>query len=287
MSLVPPSAHARTAAPALSIDRIEVIALRAGSWILDAHPSGLRCFDVVYLVDGRARFGGEPPVVDRGELAVLHDASHARIEVEPSAELIIVRIPEAAAGSHAPALRAATGRVLAAEQGSSGLVAHVLRALAAQHDLGTEHPIRLAEHVIGLIGLMCLDARDDDSGWRSAMLRDAVDYIEQHLGELDLTPDRIAASQNISTRTLHRLFEREGLTLGAWIRTRRLDRCRADLADPDHAATSVSAIGARWGLWDAAHFSRLFKATYGASPRAYRQAALEGGATAPSLARSA
>ena len=33
----------------------------------------------------------------------------------------------------------------------------------------------------------------------------------------------------------------------------------------------MSGIGARWGLWDAAHFSRLFKATYGISPRAYRE----------------
>jgi AraC-like DNA-binding protein len=267
-----PTAAVATPAP-VRIDRIEVIALTHGSWLLEGRPAAEPVFDVVYLVAGSVRLGAEPPVLAPGELAVVSVTSHVRIDVPAGAELIVVRIPEGVAGPHAQALRAAAGRVQAAAQGTSGLVAHLLRGLVAQGEARTDHPTRLAQHVVGLIGLMCLDAGDDD-GWRSPMIRGALEFIEEHLGELDLTPDRIAASQNISTRTLHRLFEREGMTLGAWIRTRRLERCRADLADPGYADESVSAIGASWGLWDAAHFSRLFKSTFGASPRAYRQHAL-------------
>ena len=36
----------------------------------------------------------------------------------------------------------------------------------------------------------------------------------------------------------------------------------------------VSHIVARWRVWEAAHFSRLLKTTYGVSPRAYRDRAL-------------
>jgi AraC-like DNA-binding protein len=32
----------------------------------------------------------------------------------------------------------------------------------------------------------------------------------------------------------------------------------------------VAAVGARWGYPDPAHFSRLFKASFGLSPRDYR-----------------
>jgi AraC-like DNA-binding protein len=32
----------------------------------------------------------------------------------------------------------------------------------------------------------------------------------------------------------------------------------------------VSAIAARWGLMDAAHFSRAFRAAYGLPPAEYR-----------------
>jgi len=288
--MMSPSASAPTAAsaaPAVHIDRLEVIRLGAGLWTLEDRAGSDTCFEVVYLVAGAARLGSEPPLLRAGELAVTSVGRRLYVDLAEGSDLIIVRIPESAAGTHAQALRAAAGNVLAAEQGSAGLVAHLLRGLTAEGVGATEHPIRLAQHVVGLIGLMCLDAGDDESGWRSTMLREAVDYIEDHLGELDLTPDRIAAAQNISTRTLHRLFEREGMTLGAWIRTRRLENCRTELADPAHLGTSVSAIGARWGLWDAAHFSRLFKTTFGASPRAYRQTALEGRQASTALRVSA
>jgi len=40
--------------------------------------------------------------------------------------------------------------------------------------------------------------------------------------------------------------------------------------DPRNAAESISKIAARWGLLDSSHFSRLFRATYGMSPREFR-----------------
>lgn len=80
----------------------------------------------------------------------------------------------------------------------------------------------------------------------------------------------IASALHISTRYLHKLFEADGTTAGAWIRARRMERCRRDLADPMMASYSVSTIGARWGLLDPSRMSRLFRQAYGMSPREYR-----------------
>jgi AraC-like DNA-binding protein len=55
------------------------------------------------------------------------------------------------------------------------------------------------------------------------------------------------------------------------IRQRRLERCRRDLLDPSLEDVPVSAIAARRGLTSAAHFSRVFRAAYGASPVEYRR----------------
>ncbi|MFX5558838.1 helix-turn-helix transcriptional regulator, partial [Acinetobacter baumannii] len=82
----------------------------------------------------------------------------------------------------------------------------------------------------------------------------------------------IAAAHHISVRYLQRLFETEGTTVTTWIRQRRLERIRRDLADP-RIDRSTSAVAARWGLADASHFSKLFKAAYGMTPRQYRLAA--------------
>ena len=80
----------------------------------------------------------------------------------------------------------------------------------------------------------------------------------------------IAAAHGISVRSLHRLFRGGNVTVTGWIRECRLDRCRRDLIDPHFRAKPVHAIAARWGLPDAAHFSRAFRAAYGFSPQVYR-----------------
>ncbi|MEV7325440.1 helix-turn-helix domain-containing protein [Streptomyces sp. NPDC093970] len=92
-------------------------------------------------------------------------------------------------------------------------------------------------------------------------LRDRVlGYIEARLSDWDLTPAGIAAAHHIAVRRLHKLFEDQPLTVAALIRRRRLERCRAELARGDQ---TVVGVAARWGFADPAHFSRLFKATYG------------------------
>jgi AraC-like DNA-binding protein len=99
-------------------------------------------------------------------------------------------------------------------------------------------------------------------------LRDRIlGHIEARLSDRDLAPAKIAAAHHISVRRLHKLFNDQPLTVAALIRQRRLERCRADLARSDR---TVAAVAARWGFADPAHFSRLFKATYG-----YNAAALK------------
>ena len=88
-----------------------------------------------------------------------------------------------------------------------------------------------------------------------------------------LSPRSVASAQYISVRYLHKLFEAEETTAAEWIRERRLEHCRRDLADPALQAEPVHAIAARWGLMSAAHFTRIFRAAYGAPPAEYRRLA--------------
>jgi AraC-like DNA-binding protein len=105
---------------------------------------------------------------------------------------------------------------------------------------------------------------------RNARLLAVQAWIDRHLNRPDLTPEAAAAAHHISVRYLYRLFEAKGTTVARWIRERRLDGCRRELADPSLGHLGVSAIAARWGLPDPASFSRSFRAAYGMSPREYR-----------------
>ena len=74
----------------------------------------------------------------------------------------------------------------------------------------------------------------------------------------------------MSTRHLQKLFKADGLTVTDWIRERRLAGCRRDLRDPAHADETILTIATRWGLTNAAHFSRSFRALYGCTPSEFR-----------------
>lgn len=211
-----------------------------------------------------------------GDFLVAPNEPMVAAGADASAALLALRVPDETAGMYSQSFKSAIGNVVTQRDGTACLVAHLLDGIAAQPDgYVFERAERLAQHVVGLLGLMCQAVEPDSSaGSRASMLRLAQEHIESHLGDLDLTPDTIAVAQNVSTRTLHRLFEVEGTTIGGWIRNRRLENSRLELGDPRFEVYSVSAIGARWGLWDAAHFSRLFKARYGMGPRAYRMSQL-------------
>ena len=133
---------------------------------------------------------------------------------------------------------------------------------------------RLASNVVDLLGSVVAselhehtDVLDDG---KSRQIRRIQQYIDQHLADVELNPSTIANAHFLSLRSLHSLFAETGHTVSEWIRMRRLERCRRDLADPLQQRVPVGAIGARWGLPDAAHFSRVFRTHYGCSPTAFR-----------------
>jgi AraC-like DNA-binding protein len=107
---------------------------------------------------------------------------------------------------------------------------------------------------------------------QAALLRSVKAYIAAHLHEPDrLSPTAIAAAHHISVRHLHALFRPEKRTVAALVREQRMERCRADLANPAHTAESIGEIRCRWGFRDAAVFGRAFKKRYGLSPAEYRR----------------
>jgi AraC-like DNA-binding protein len=96
------------------------------------------------------------------------------------------------------------------------------------------------------------------------------EYMRAHLADRDLSARGIAARHNISARQLYKILGRSGVTPADWIRARRLEECRKDLANPCTKHMTIEAIARRWGITDAPYFSRAFKKAYGISPRKWR-----------------
>ncbi|TLS44285.1 helix-turn-helix domain-containing protein [Streptomyces montanus] len=211
-----------------------------------------------------------------GDLALCDTSRPYSFTYESHFSTVLMLLPRSLIPLRPETLRAVTGKNMAADKGVGAVVAPFLQSLTEQsaHCAGPEVS-RLADGAVSLVtALLCerLNRTTPVAPHLATTLR-IRDYIERHLADPDLTPDAIARAHAISRRYLFKLFAEEETTVAGWIRTRRLERCARDLADPATRDQPVAAIAARWGLLDGRHFARVFKAAYGETPRDYRRRA--------------
>ncbi len=109
---------------------------------------------------------------------------------------------------------------------------------------------------------------------RAAMRAEIRRYVKTHLHDPALGPASIAGAYAMSVRALHAMFEDADESVAGLVRSERLLRCLEDLQRPN--AGSITEIAFRWGFCDAAHFSRVFKREFAATPSEVRRAALAG-----------
>jgi len=94
-------------------------------------------------------------------------------------------------------------------------------------------------------------------------------FIDQNLGNVDLSPKMICADIGVSRSQLYRLFS-GGIGVAGYIRVRRLLKAHAALVSSAQGIASVARV---CGFSSHAHFSRVFKRQFGYTPW---QCAVEG-----------
>jgi AraC-like DNA-binding protein len=97
-----------------------------------------------------------------------------------------------------------------------------------------------------------------------------MEYLRAHLHESDLNSTRVASEHHISVRQLYKVLAGADVTMGDWIRAERLDGCRRDMAQTSMHSIPIASLARRWGFPDPSSFARMFRATYGLSPREWR-----------------
>ena len=247
--------------------------------LVSAAPSG--CYKLGLMQGGSAVLtqDGREAVLGPGDFA-LYDADRPyTLGFSGMHRMLILVFPRDLLGLPGELVARLTATTLPGMRpGLAGLIPSFLTQVAdLTGKVGRPAAVRLSGNVLDLLTTVLAERLDQsdahaDSVHRALMLHITA-FIEEHLGNPDLSPQFIAAAQHISVRQLHKLFRSTGSTVGGWIRQRRLERCGHDLRDPQLANRPVAAIGARWGYPDPAHFSRLFKAAYGMGPRDYRSQA--------------
>ena len=212
---------------------------------------------------------------------VMYDTTRPfEFEVDGKFQMFSVLLPRELLRIPAAQLSRLTARSFDGRQGMGALLAPFLVELGRQVTKKPQAPnIRLADAVFDMLEAsfceqLACERPEGRSQVQYDMMLGILAYIERNLGDPGLDGTTIATAHHISIRQLQRMFEDDGHTVTEWIRNRRIEHCRKDLANAELAAVPVSVIGAGWGLANAANFSRLFKAAHGRSPREYRVWAL-------------
>ncbi|WP_425837892.1 helix-turn-helix domain-containing protein [Streptomyces fractus] len=212
-----------------------------------------------------------------GDLTICDTTRPYAFRYDTAFRTVLMLVPRAMLPVRPEAVRGLAARRLAGESGVAAVVGPFLRSLGEQaRTCAAPAATGLADGAASLMTALVsesLDRAAPAEPGHAMMLRIRA-HIDSRLSDPDLTPDSIAEAHGISRRYLFKLFAAEGLTVAGWIRTRRLERCARDLANPAAARQPIGVIAARWGLLDGRHFSRVFKTAYGRTPRDFRGRAL-------------
>ncbi|WP_441441887.1 helix-turn-helix domain-containing protein [Brevibacterium aurantiacum] len=212
-----------------------------------------------------------------GSLAIYDTSRPYTLSFDCDFSSYVMMFPQSRVNLPADTVGELTATSIGAEHQLGAVAAQIItQAGAMLPTLSRSVGIRLAGNVVDLLTTVMADelAEAEVPGERQRLWSQITAYIDANLADPQLSPSTIAAAHFMSVRALHQVFEGSGETVSGEIRRRRIARCRQDLADPAQVQVPVAAIGARWGLGDPAHFSRLFRSVVGRPPAQYRRSSL-------------
>ncbi|WAL93200.1 helix-turn-helix domain-containing protein [Streptomyces sp. Je 1-369] len=220
-----------------------------------------------------------------GESALVDLRRAFSIEYEGTARSVLLRLPLHALHVPSVPLRSLTARALPPPAGSAAVLPALLQHLETSASR-VSAPVgeRLGGLVTDLVAGLVEDLAEATEGPpeddRHPLVVTIRQYVDRHLGDPELSAERIAAAHLISVRYLHRLFEAEGVTVGRLIQRLRVERCAGELTRRGRSSPSIAVVAARWGFRSPAHFSRAFKSVYGHPPQQWRRMVMSGTADA-------
>ncbi len=200
-----------------------------------------------------------------------HDLARPSLHVSTASRTFNLVIPRAIAAEWFGSLHDLHGLVVGREAAAmlfshSGQVRHALPrfSLADADRLGR---VFLELATLALAGsrpaLQAPVAAED------ALMRRAMQKIDQGLGGGDLSVAELCRTLGVSRRRLFAAFRSSG-GVQTYIMATRVNRARTALAEIERAEP-IGAIAHRLGFSDASHLSRAFRDRYGMSPSDYRR----------------
>lgn len=236
---------------------------------------------LLLVIEGKGRIGqaGAPATqLISGDFVFGAPRAAATLALEDDFRALMIRLPKEMLAQRLLAPVPDGLQLISGDSSFAAIFADLLTSLSAKLGTLTVEQFRALELTLTEFLATAVLSDGDTAmmggvtGRRAGVLQRVARSIEQRLGEPDLSLSDIAAANGMSVRNLQKLFEAFDKAFSVYVRSRRLERCRDDLASPLLAQLSISEICYRWGFTDPAYFSRSFRDQFGVSPREFRRA---------------
>jgi AraC-like DNA-binding protein len=215
-----------------------------------------------------ASFKGYP-----GDIVLLDFSQPVEIQTQNQDSLTLF-LPRQALAQHLKSPEQLHGRVLRRQSPLALLFSEHLRTLqnAATAPLTRREIDAMAGGLISLSAHYFGDLATTDGGAEreKILLPTICRYLEQHFRDRDLSPDALAGRFHTSRAQLYRMFKPYG-GVAHFVQEQRLSWCLRELMKPSNANVQISEIAYRAGFENGTHFSRLFRETFGITPREVRE----------------
>lgn len=214
-----------------------------------------------------------------GTLVLLDSSECLETEQQGECTALSIAVPAGQFGSQLPIVRSALLSPVDGNHGAASLLRDFLTGLwREQAYLEVADAPQLLSTLIRLVGLAFRNIAPAPAFTSQAVAKHygrVKRLIESELSNPDLSLAVIAQRLGISVSYLNVILRQAGTSYRQLVGDGRLERCRAMLADPVHAHSSITAIAFDSGFQDLSHFSRRFSQRFGTSPRAFRAEALK------------
>ena len=218
--------------------------------------------------------------LEAGALGLMTSGLPFTIEYPAACRRLIIRIPNQLFRERVVKSEAVVAIGRLPPSGLGRILVELIKSVAEEAEvLPLTEQYTLTQSLLELTGALTRAATKPKESKRDTrhaeLLSRILSYLEKQFMDNELTPEKIARANGISTRYLHSLFRQSGTTVQRWVWERRLRAARKDLLDPSLSESRISDIAFQRGFTDTAHFSRSFRNRFGISPSKLRHLASE------------
>jgi len=226
-------------------------------------------------VNGRDEYVQSP-----GNVCAINLAYEAKSQSTEGRALTLV-LPRDLVRHTLPHLIDARGVLLAPGSAAARVLSDYLLSLGENLPRATQDEApALIKATVGLLDALTAGNDVASRPAQNATLDSACRYIEAHLADPALGVASICRYLRCSRATLYRLFGEQG-GIQEYIRRRRLVACFKAIGSPRHAHRRIYDIALDFGFTSPSHFSHLFRAHFGMTPREARELELNAAPSVP------